>query len=309
MFPLDPRTVFNLILIGVALSSALVPQFGWRWRIPLLMLAIALPTGLLWSDPPSGQYAGLAYLAVGGASIVTLAIGVVLGGVMRLAPILHLRSLAVLVAAAGASAGFVLWHQYLPNTCLETPLQVRIAGKILHLPSELQSRLENIDDVAHFCRIDRKSDFARFCRIGGNGERVIDMDTVWITPASNYEDMTSACDVDEPPNWCSGYSSDPYRHIGKILIAPQTDPAFPLSYWQEGGSLEKDRQGDLTQGSVCLLPDADIRTQCWTWQPFGEGARLTVSTNNLNRIFDDMPIEDAREMLRQARDITLNIIK
>lgn len=309
MFPLNPSTVFHLVLIGIVLLSALALQFGWRWRIPLMLLAVVLPAGFLWSDPPTGQYAGLGYIIVAGAFVVALILGVIFGTALRFAPIQALTSVAALFFVAAAVTGFELRQQYVPSACLETPLQVRIAGIVLRLPPELQPRLENGNSVAHFGRIDRKSDFARFCRMSGNGARAIDMDIVWISPATNHKVITSACNVNAPPAWCSGYSSDPYRYIGKILIAPETNRAFPLSYWKEGGSLKKNRQGDLIQGSVCLLPNADHPTQCWTWQPLGDGSRLTVSTNNLDRTFDDKPIEEAREMIRQAREITLSIIK
>lgn len=309
MFPLNPSTLFQLVLIGVVLSSALALRFGWRWRLPFLLLAIVLPIGLLWSDPPTGQYAGLAYIFVVGPSLVMLIFGAVLGSAVRFVRIAPLMSVAVMFISAGAFAGFVLWHQYVPSTCLETPIQVRIAGKTLHIPPELRPRLENGDSINHFGRTDRKSNYARLCRMSRNGARVIEMDTVWITPAANHEVMTAACKGNEPPSWCGGYSPDPYRRIGKILIAPEADPAFPLPYWRKGGSLKKDRQGDLIQGSVCLLPRADGRTECWIWRPFGDGSRLTISTNNLDQAFNDMPIEEAREMIRQAREMTLAIIE
>ncbi len=102
----------------------------------------------------------------------------------------------------------------------------------------------------------------------------------------------------------------PYRHIGKILIAPESEPSFPMPYWREGGALEKERTGDLVEGSVCLLPDKDDPvTQCWMWQPFGSGYRISVSTNNLDPEFTAMPIEDARDMILKVRDMTLEIIK
>lgn len=96
--------------------------------------------------------------------------------------------------------------------------------------------------------------------------------------------------------------------MGTILIALDTDPAIPSPYWKEGGTPKRDRQGDLTQGSVCLTPDAERKTECSVWRPFGEGARLTIRTNNQDPIFVDMPVDEAREMIRRARDITLAII-
>lgn len=309
MFPLNPSTVFQLVLVGVALSSALALRFGWRWRILFLGAAIALPTGFLWSDPPTGQYAGLAYLFVIGPSIAMLLLGVVLGIGMRSGGVRPLTSIAVLLSLSIATTGAALWHQYVPSACLKTPLPVRIGGQILHIPAELQPRLESGSSINFFGRSDRKSHSARLCRLSRVGARVIEMDTVWITPAANHQMMTAACEDTPTPAWCGGYSSTPYRHISKVLIAPDSSHAFPLSYWEEGGSLKRDRMGDLTQGSVCLLPDAGVRTQCWIWQPFGDSSRLTVRTNNLDAEFNDMPIEDAREMLRLAREMTLAIVK
>ena len=307
MFPLNPSTVFHIVLIGVMLFSALALQFKWQKRIPLLLWVVVLPAGFLWSDPPTGQYAALAYVLVGAASAAALVLGAILGGAIRFARLRTLTAVTALLFAGLAVTGFELWRQYVPSACIEAPLQVRIAGSVLRLPSELRPRLENGDSIGHFGRINRKTDFARFCRMSRNGARAIDMDTVWITPATNHTSMSSTCNSDTPPAWCNGYSPESYMHIGKIIIKSASEPAFPSSYWGEG-SLKKDRQGDLIQGSVCLLPDADIVTQCWAWRPFGDGARLTVSTNNLDSIFKGMPIEEAREMIRHARDTTLAII-
>ncbi|MGK7652138.1 hypothetical protein ACSQ76_06900 [Roseovarius sp. B08] len=308
LLPINSETVFHLALIGVALSGALAMQFGWLWRTVLLFLAVALTVGFLWSEAPTGQYVGLAYLIILGASAIALVLGVALGCVLRFAASGVLFSIAAIFFVAASATGFELYRQYVPNACLESPLQVRIAGKVLRIPPELRPRLENGDDIGHFGRIDRKLDFARFCSTSENGTHAIDMDTVWLTPASNHSAMSSACNAKEPPNWCDSYSPEPYRYIGKILFAPEATPGFPLPYWKEGGSLKKNRQGDLSFGSVCLLPDADTRTQCWIWQLFGDGSRLTVSTNNLDPTFDEMPIEVAREMIRQAREVTLSIV-
>jgi len=79
MFPLNPSTIFHLILIGVILSSALALQIGWRWRILLVLLAVVLPAGFLWSDPPTGQNAGLGYTIVAGAFVVALILGIIFG--------------------------------------------------------------------------------------------------------------------------------------------------------------------------------------------------------------------------------------
>lgn len=309
MFPLDTPTVIFIVLVGSTLFSALALQFRWRRRIALLLLAVALPAGFLWSDPPTGQTAAVAFSIAIVVSVGVLFFGCLLGAIIRSTLMRTLTSVAVLSVAATAVTGGALWRQYVPIACLESPLQVRIAGNVLSLPHALQPRLESGDNVALLGRTNFKTDYARICRMSRNGERTIDMDTVWISPASNYTAMTSACNVNEPPAWCDNYSSEPYRRMGGILIAPDTDHDFPLPYWREGGSLKTDRQGDLTEGSVCLVPDAGDRTQCWVWQTFGTGSRLTVSTSNLDRTFEDMPVEEARELIRQAREMTLAIIE
>lgn len=308
LFPLNPSTVFQLVLIGVALSAALAVQCGWRWRITLVFIMVALPAAFLWSEAPTGQYAGLAYLIVLGGAAIALVVGVIFGRALRIATIGTMFTFAVIFFVAASAAGLQLYRQHVPESCSGSPIHVRIAGKNLRIPPEMRPRLKNGDDIGHFGSVDRKSDFARFCRISENGTRPIDMDIVGLTPASSHSAMTATCSGDEPPNWCSIYSPEPYRFIGNILIAPEAEPGFHLPYWKEGGSLKKDRQGDLNFGSVCLLPNADSPTQCWAWQPFGEGSRLTISTNNLDRTFDGMPIEQAREMIRQARKVALSIV-
>ena len=309
MFPLNPSTILHLVLIGVVLSSALALRFGWRWRFPLLLLAIALPAALLFSDSPTGQYAVFRYIFVVTPSVVMLLFGAVLGSVVRYTRIAPLTSVVVLFFAAGAFVSFALWRQYVPSACLEKPLQVRIAGKTLHLPPEMRPRLENGFSIVYFGRTDKKSDYARLCRMSRNGARAVEMDTVWITPAANHEFMTATCKGNEPPAWCGSYTPVPYRHIEKILIASEATPYFPLPFWREGGSLKKERQGNLVQGSVCLLPeDTGPVTHCWVWRPFGKGFRLTISSNNLDKAFIQMPAEEARELIRKARDMTLAIV-
>jgi hypothetical protein len=239
MFPLNDPTIFSLVLAGVALLSAVAFRFGWKVRAPLLLMALALPAGFLWSISPTGEYAGLGYVLTIVPSIVLLLVGASWGSLMRLVQVRQSVSVLVPVVIAGAYSGYVLWLQYVPRTCLETPLQVRAADEALNLPPELRPRLERGEDVNFFGRLDRKSDFSRVCRISRNGTQAIDMDVVWITPASNYLRLISACEADDAPNWCSEFSPSPYRHIGKVLIAPDTETGFPMPYWREGGSLKK----------------------------------------------------------------------
>jgi hypothetical protein len=300
MFPINPLTFFYLSLIGIFLSSTLAMGFSRRWRIPLLLVAISLPAALLWPNPPTGEYAGLAYILVIGPSIITMVFGIICGSNLRR---LHIAPWTVGVIASAAAA-FVLWHQYVPNACLGAPLQVRIAGSILFVPSEMQPRVEDGDSVNFFGRTDRKSSYARLCRIGHNGTRPIEVDTVWITPASNHTEMTATCNGSGSPVWCKAYSPDPYRRIGKVLIAPASQSGFPRSYWDSGSS-RYNKQGDLTEGSICLMSNV---TQCWTWRPFGHDSRLIVSTNNLDETFTNMPVEEARDMIVKTRDMTLAII-
>lgn len=308
MFPLNDPTIFSLVLAGVPLLSAWAFRFGWKVRIPLLIAALALPAGYLWSISPKGQYAGLGYILTIVPSLALLILGAGWGSVMRLARVSLTISILIPVILAGAFAGHVLWRQNVPSACLGKSLQVRVADETLTLPPELHPRLEKGRSISFFGSLDRKSGYARMCRASKNGAQEIDMDVVWITPISNYQRLTSVCEAVDVPDWCDGYSPYPYRHIGKVLIAPDTDPSFPMPYWREGGSLRKERQGDLTEGSVCLLSEDGSATQCWVWQPFGNGSRLTVSTSNLDPAFVGMPVQQARDMTRQALGIVLSII-
>lgn len=309
MFPLNSPTVLYIALAGVALLSALAFQFGWRVRAPLILATLALPAGFLWLYPMTGEYAGLGYLIIILYYFAMFAVGAGWASIMRLAKVSQSVSVSVPVIVAASYIGYALWIQYVPSSCLESALHVRIAKESLHLNPNLRPRLERGDAANHFGRLDRKSGFSKICKLSQNGTRAIDMDVVWITPATNHAALTSLCESQNDPEWCGSYSSYPYRHIGKVLIATEDVLGFPKPYWNEGGSLKKERQGDLNQGSVCLLPDEGSKTQCWVWQPFGEGSRLTVSTNNLDPIFVEMPVDEARDMALQTLKTTLSIVQ
>jgi len=299
MSPINPLTLLFLSLIGIFLSSALSMRFSWRWRIPFLLIAISLPAALLWPDPPTGEYAGLVYFLVIGPSIITMVLGVVCGSISRR---LHTAPW-MLGVVASAAAAFVLWNQYVPNACLGARLQVQVAGSLLLIPPEMRPRVEDGDSVNFFGSTDHKSSYAQLCRKSRNGTRPIEVDTVWITPASNHTEMTATCNGSEAPAWCKAYSSDPYRRIDKILIAPASELGFPRPYWDSGSG--HDQQGDLTEGSICLMSGV---TQCWIWGPFGHDSRLIVSTNNLDKTFTNMPVAEARDMVVKTRDMTLAVI-
>lgn len=300
MFPIDEPTLHILLLIGIFLSSALAMCFSWNWRVLLLFVAVCPPVALLWPDPPTGQYAGLKYILVIGASSAAMVIGVVVGSLLRRFAIAHW----VLGAIAAVAAIFVLWHQYVPNACLGSPLPVRIAGVDLFIPPEMRARLEAGESVSTFGAMDRKSDYARLCRESRNGARAIEVDTIWLWPASTHAAMTTACSGSAPPAWCRSYSPDPYRHIGRVLIAPASHLGFPRDYWNSGSS-KYDKQGDLAEGSICLMSSV---TQCWIWGPFGDDSRLIVSTSNLDKIFANMSVEEARDMIVKTREMTVSII-
>lgn len=308
MFPINPSTSFFLLLIGVFLTSALALRFGWRWRLPLLAVAIGVPAAFLWSDPPTGEYAELGYVVLVIPTAVTLFVGAFCGSIARFAKVAPTRFASGTVILAGVLSGLLLWDQFVPSACLSTPLHVKISNSDLFIPAEMQPVIEISNSKYLFGFSDRKSGTAQLCWWGRNGTRAVEADSVWITPAASYDEMMTTCKGGEPPAWCSAYAPDPFRHIGKFLIGPESELPFPPYYWDEGGSLKKDKQGNLTEGTLCLLPEEGSVTQCWVWSPFGQGSRLTVSTLNTDKIFTDMPVEKARDMIAKARVMTLAII-
>jgi hypothetical protein len=307
MFPINHPTPFFITLTGVLLASALAGRLNWTWRIPLLAIALGLPALLLWFDPPTGEYAGLAYLIVIVPSAVLLLAGAGCGYAARQDHVAALKFVVVTVAGAGAFAGFLLWKQYVPPSCLQAPLQVRVADTVLTIPSELRPGIRYGSRFDSFGWPDDKSSTARLCRKGDNGMRVFEAETVSIATAANYDEITAACSRAEPPAWCDVYSPDAYRHVVEIRIAPESDQGFPHPYW-DGNYPNKDRQGDLTEGSVCLVPGDGIETQCLSWMPFGNGYRLTVGTYSADKTFTDMPAEEARDIMIKASEMMLRMI-
>jgi hypothetical protein len=308
VFPLYHSAISDLAMVGVFLFSALAPNFSWRWRVPLLLIAFFWPIWFLWTNPIVGEYAGLGYLLAGTTIFGAFVIGLILGGILRILGFHQVISVIVVVFCALCFVSYLLWNNFVPMACRDAGLSVYIAGKTVTVPTELQSRLETSDKISHFGRNDRKSDFSKLCRQSRNGSRAVDMDTIWINPASNYKRMAAACAMNEPPSWCETFSVEPYRRMGKIIIESDEKPPIPMPYWRPGGSLSIDRQGTLSEGSVCITPDKGSRTQCWIWQPFGDGSRLSVSTNTLDRTFDQMPIEEAKRMMLQTREMAVEIL-
>ncbi|MEM8717278.1 MAG: hypothetical protein AAGE92_16145 [Cyanobacteria bacterium P01_G01_bin.4] len=302
MFPIHSPSVFFLVLSGVALLSALAFSFGWKARIPFLILVYAL-LNWFWSTlPTSGDHIGLKYVFFFLPAAAAFFAGAVWGVVMKNE--LFWVSVLIPVIVAGVYAGNILWRQYIPEACLGESLKVHVAKEALSLPPEMQPSFEDDGTYHFFGRMERKTSYAQLCRMSRNGTRAIDMDVVRITPAANYSRVTTTCDADNAPEWCRDYSAFPYRHMGEVLISPR--PGLPEYYWD--GSIENERFGNLTEGSICLLPEDGRKTQCWVWQPFGEGLRLTVSTNNLDEIFNAMPVQRARAMTIDALETTLSII-
>lgn len=316
MFPLTEPTLFQLAFIGVAVSGALAVQFGWQRCRFLILLAAVPPSAVVLSDPPSGQLAELVYFFAVVWFVVALAIGATIGGALRFAGIGRLRSVGAIVVIAAGAAAFHLHQQFIPSACLGSPFQVEIAGETLGIPPEMTPRLKAGDDIYRFGRMDRKLEYAQFCRMSQNGTRSVDVDTVWLTPASNHRTMSVACNADDAPTWCSTYDPEPYRYTLMIRIEPDAEPGVHLLHWTEGGLPERHREGDVIEGSVCLLSENGFAAQCYAWQPFGDRARLTVTSHhfggalgqNHGPSFEELTSDEVQEIMRQARDVALSII-
>lgn len=166
MFPIGPRTLFELSLIAIFLFTALAVRADVRWRIPLLLIAVGLPAAFLWPLSPTDQYAGLAYLVVIVPSFIAMTLGAICGSFSRRFNVAPMINVFTMVSIAGVLGGLVLWNQYLPSVCLEEPLQVRIAGNVLYLPPDMGPRLEIGDSIDFFGRTDRKTDHAKLCQKG-----------------------------------------------------------------------------------------------------------------------------------------------
>ena len=291
------------------LLSALAPQVGWRWRLPLLALAVLCPAAWLWTDPPIGPYGGLGFSITLAALLGALITGVIGGSLLRGAGLSRPASLAGLTLLAAGAVSLTLWQQYVPQACLDRPLQIRIAGMTLQVPAALQPRLEHGDEVWHFGRSDRKSGTAQLCRASRNGTQPLEMDRLWITPAASHEALPAACGSPPHPGWCTTYAASPFRHMGRIVIEPATGPPVAAAYWDPGGSLPKITEGDLRAGSTCLPTTTAAPTRCWVWHPLGPRFRLLVSTYARDPVFADMPVASARDMTRRAGSIALAILR
>jgi len=302
MFPIHVPNVFFLVLTGVALLSALAFSFGWKVRIPLLILALALLSWFWSTLPTSGDHYGLKYPLVLLPSAATFFVGAVWGLFMKKRS--FWVSVFVPVIFAGAYAGHVLWRQYLPEACLGKSLQVRVANEVMSFPPEVRSSFETNGAIYAFGSMEHKTSYAQLCRMSSNATQTIDVEALTIWPAAGFSRLTTACEAEDPPDWCGNYSEFPYRHMREVRISSRL--GRPEYYWDS--SIANERLGSLTEGSICLLPEDGRRTQCWVWQPFGDGLTLAIRTNNLDQIFDDMPVEQARNMTIEALITTLSIV-
>lgn len=310
MFPLNSPSIFQLVLIGVAMSSSLAVLSDWRARIAFLLLAVALPYSFLMTQLPEGEYAFLGYLIVVGPAFIAFVVG---GGIASIAFWLGAAprmAISVVLCTGLAGVSFVLWHQYVPDACKDATLQVRISGETLHLPAEMQPRLDWGEEAGIFGNFDRKVDFAKFCRMSRNGARPIDIDAIRINLNKIQESMIDSCRAGRSDDWCQLYTSDLNRQGLRLNIAPESQLPFLSYYWEEESSIEKVRKGDLQEGWVCHLNADNHARQCWSWQPFGDGARMTLSWDSFVRVTDNAsaPVDVALATLRAARQRVLNQI-
>jgi hypothetical protein len=316
MFPIDWLASAYISLIGIFFLSAIAFYLGWRWRIPLLLVAMGIPAAWLSPDflavtgippewlgpypPTGGEYAGLGYFMVIGLSVTAMILGAPFGGASRLQPIATLKFVSVLCIVTCAAVAFVLWSQYVPSDCLGTSLRVRIGGRVLQLPPEMQPRVQRGSRSDFFGSIDHKFGYARLCRAGGNGTLAVDVDALSIR--INLDEMADACNAGIPPAWCKSYFRSPDRGNFDVSIAPVSKADLPEHHWKFTRSV---KEGDLKEGSVCL---DSIVTRCSIWEPFDHDTRLIVSTSNLDKTFSNMPFAEAFEMTAKARETALAII-
>ena len=306
MLPINPGSVQILLCLALALAGLLMTLVGWRARLLLVLPVIALPVFALWRLPPGGQYTSLAIMVIIGGAASAVIIGAALGMMLRATGLGRRWALRFGLMIAAGLAGVELYRQYVPPACRETLLAVKTAGQTLHIPPEMAPRLERQGKIRRFGSLERKGDFAALCRASRNGTRAVEQDRVWVSPAASATRLDTACSTSAPPAWCRAYRPGPYRHMKRVLVANDSAPAFPPAYWAPGGSPDIVRQGDLTGGSLCLR---SRETSCYVWVPFGKGARATVSTDNLNPVFRDMPVDQARQMAAEALASTLRMLQ
>ena len=304
MLPLMPATVFvlMLVLMGVLFAFAAATSKR-RDRLPLVTVALALPVIFAWWEAPTGEYAGLFYAVLAAFALVPLIAGSLAGFLLR--SVDGTRRAIFIGTVALVLCGWELWRQYVPESCESLP--VAIGGEVLEIPAAFRPRLERAGFVGHFGRNDRKRDFAQLCRESRNGTEPVVMEAVWITPVSAEKRMTPVCASAKAPAWCEAYDARVFRRIGKILISTDGQRTVPHYYWNSSGSLDIRREGDLEQGTLCLVSD---RTTCWAWEPFGDGQqRIMVETNNLDLVFEGMSTEEALATLAPAREVFLEVVR
>ena len=306
MLPFDQKTEFHLLLVLIALGAAFLVQTGWRPRLLLLGAMSGLLVLFFQAHPMQGQYAGLGYMIVLGGSAVAMVVGLCWGWLVHFirAPAkVHWRWR---IAPMVALAGFTVWNQWVSASCVE--ITARIGERNLSLPREMQPRLERGRDIGRFGKLDRKADFARYCRRAKNGARVIDLDVVWLTPASNFEGMSARCAEVDAPDWCTGFAPLPYRHAHQILIQRDPERAVPMSWWNSA-SPRAVQQGNLSRGSLCLLPhQPGAMTECWVWRTFGEGFTISARSWGFDEVFRDLDVATARALLQQSIDTALAVM-
>ncbi|NNE79333.1 MAG: hypothetical protein HKN18_03580 [Silicimonas sp.] len=306
MFPFDQKTEFHLLLTLIALGAAVAVQAGSRLRLLLLCAIFGLLAIFFQANPMEGDHAGLGYLIVVGGSTIAMVIGLCWGWLLRFIRSPAKASMIWVLAPMVALAVFIVWNQTVSPTCTE--ITARIGGREVALPVEMRPRLERGPVIGHFGRLDRKTDFARYCRQARTGSRVIEQDVIWLTPASNYKTLSARCGGENAPDWCAVYSSEPYRHAHQILI--QSDPKRALSMpWWNSTSPRAVSLGDLTEGSLCLLPHAPgAMTECWVWRPFGEGFLISARSWGFDEVFRDLDPDSARAILHEGIDTALAIM-
>lgn len=301
MFPIQPQTIYQLLIVAFTLFSCLIFASALQRRSLWL---VATPVGIalvvvgyfVFTTNWHKEYAGLVPIILGSVLGVALSAAFIWAGVVRL--ILPIRrpvgwpvKLAVTAAPTLIAACFVIWDQTVPsNDCGRSHLDVSLTDgtQIRLFPEFHVSLFQKISPrvargrYIYSTRTEYKTRRARLCR----RSLPIETGVIKVHPSREADAITKTCQSSSK-SFCSVIDPVLMRMVSRVEIGQTVvaQDSWIIKDFLMGDTPERQTFGDAQNGALCRTgtrPYAD----CYVWRDVPNHSRILAVLQPANYDLD-----------------------